>query len=45
MKHEHFGGVSDFYFFGGDPISVFLGKFVRGHELSKGVNEKQLVNV
>ena len=32
-------------FFGGDPISVFLGKFVRGHELRKGVNEKQLVNV
>ena len=32
-------------FFGGDPFSVFLGKFVRGHELRKGVNEKQLVNV
>ena len=43
MKHEHFGGVSDF-FFGGDPFSVFLGKFVTGHELRKGVNEKQFVN-
>jgi len=44
MKHEHFGRVSDFYFlFGGDPF--FGGKFVRGHELSKGAKEKQFVNV
>ena len=38
-------GGSVIFIFGGDPISVFLGKFVRGHELRKGVNEKQLVNV
>ena len=45
MKHEHFGGVSDFYFLEEILFFVVLGKFVRGHELSKGANEKQLVNV
>ena len=44
MKHEHFGGVSDFYFFLLEEI-LFFGKFVRGHELSKGAKEKQFVNV